>query len=458
MPVFEWRSTVPFSAEQVYAWHARPGAFERLSPPWQRLRVLERVGGIEDRGTVVFEYRSGPVKGRWVAVHGDAVPGRRFSDHQVHGPFEEWEHTHSFIPQGPDQSVIEDHVEYRLPLGAVSEALGGVPAEHVLKRLFRFRHERTRHDLERHAEHADRPRLRVGVTGSTGLIGPQLVAFLESGGHSVVRIVRGMPERPTDAIWDPAGGKLAAASLEDLDAVIHLTGETTGKRWGRAQKRRIMESRRQSTALLARTLASMNEPPHIVLSMSAVGFYGKDRGDELLTEESTPGSDFLAKVCEAWEGALEPARAAGLRVVCMRSGVVLSGHGGALARMLPAFKAGAGGRIGEGDQWFSWVGLDDLLAAMASLLYDETAGAVNVTSPNPVTNREFAHVLGHVLRRPAAVPLPAGAVKAMFGEMGETVLLGGQRVVPARLQAEGHRFAYPELEQALRVELGRLQE
>ena len=237
MPVFEWRSTVPFPAEQVYAWHARPGAFERLSPPWQRLRVLERVGGIEDRGTLVFEYRTGLVKGRWVAVHGDAVPGRRFSDHQVHGPFEEWEHTHSFIPQGPSQCVIEDHVEYRLPLGAVTEALGGVPAEHVLKRVFRFRHERTRHDLERHAEHAERPRLRVGVTGATGLIGSQLVAFLESGGHSVVRIVRGMPERPTDVVWDPAGGKLAPASLEDLDAVIHLSGETTGKRWSRAQKR-----------------------------------------------------------------------------------------------------------------------------------------------------------------------------------------------------------------------------
>ena len=156
MPVFEWRSTVPFSADEVYAWHARPGSFERLTPPWQHVRVIERIGGIESAGTLVFDYRSGPVRGRWVAVHGDATPGRRFTDRQIHGPFEEWEHTHSFIPQGPDQCIIEDHVEYRLPLGAVSDVLGGMPAERFLERLFRFRHERTRADLQRHAEHADR--------------------------------------------------------------------------------------------------------------------------------------------------------------------------------------------------------------------------------------------------------------------------------------------------------------
>ena len=458
MPVFEWRSTVPFPAEQVYAWHARPGAFERLSPPWQRLRVLERVGGIEDRGTLVFEYRVGPLTRRWVAVHGEAVPGRSFSDHQVHGPFEEWEHTHSFIPRGANESVIEDHVEFRLPVAAVGDVLGAMPAERALERLFRFRHERTGNDLERHAAYADRPRLRVGVTGATGMIGSQLVAFLESAGHSPVRIVRSLPERPSDVVWDPAVGKLAAASLEDLDAVVHLAGATTGKRWSARQKQRITDSRRRSTSLLATTLAGMDRPPRVLVSASAVGYYGGDRGATVLTEDSTPGHDFLAQVCETWEAGLAPAREAGLRVVPLRFGVVLSGHGGALARMLPAFRAGAGGRFGDGEQWFSWVAFDDLLAAIVHALYDDAAtGPVNVTSPQPVPNREFVATLGRVLRRPAAIPLPAAAIRTMFGEMGQTVLLGGQRVLPARLEELGFRFAYPELERALRVELGHLQ-
>ena len=457
MPVFEWRSTVPFSADDVYAWHARPGSFERLSPPWQFTRVVGRTGDMEHGGTLVFEYRTGPLRGRWVAVHGDAEPGRRFSDRQLHGPFEEWEHTHSFIPDGPERCVIEDHVEYRLPLGAAGDVFGGVPANRFLERLFRFRHERTLADLTRHAAHAGEPRLRVGVTGATGLIGAQLVAFLESGGHTVARIGRGIPDRPGDVMWNPATGKLAAASLEDLDAIVHLAGENTGRRWTRAHKERIMASRRQSTALLAGTVAAMKRPPRALLSASAVGYYGADRGDAVLTESGAPGSDFLADVCRDWEAALSPASRAGIRVVPLRFGVVLTAAGGALGRMLPAFRAGAGGPFGSGGQWLSWIGLDDLIGAVTDLLFAETIdGAVNVTSPLPLTNREFVKTLGRVLRRPAVVALPAGAVRAMFGEMGEVMLLGGQRVVPERLDKAGFAFRYPELEAALRVELGRL--
>ncbi len=457
MPVFEWRSTVPFPADEVYAWHTRPGAFERLSPPWHRTRVIERSGDMEHGGTLVFEYRNGPLRGRWVAVHGDAEPGRRFSDRQLHGPFEAWEHTHSFIPDGPGRSVIEDHIEFRLPLGAAGDVFGGLPANRFLERLFRFRHERTLADLTRHAAHAGEPRLHVGVTGATGLIGAQLVAFLASGGHTVARIGRGIPDRPGDVMWNPATGKLAAASLEDLDAVVNLAGENTGRRWTGAHKERIMSSRRQSTALLAATLAGMKRPPGALLSASAVGYYGADRGDAVLTESGAPGCDFLADVCREWEAALSPATRAGLRVVPLRFGVVLTAAGGALGRMLPAFRAGAGGPFGTGDQWLSWIALDDLIGAVTDLLFAETIdGAVNVTSPAPLTNREFVKTLGRVLRRPAVVPLPAGAVRAMFGEMGEVMLLGGQRVLPERLDKAGVAFRYPELEAALRVELGRL--
>jgi hypothetical protein len=457
MPVFEWRSTVPFPAADVYAWHTRPGAFERLSPPWQEARVVERSGGVEDHGTLVFEFGAGPLRGRWVATHGEAEPGRRFSDRQLHGPFRAWEHTHTFVPAGPDSTVIEDHVEYELPLGTAGDVAAGLPLRRFLERVFRFRHERTLADLTRHAAHAHEPRLRVGVTGASGLVGRQLVAFLESGGHTVRRIGRGVPRRPGDVVWSPEAGRLAAASLDELDAVVHLAGENIGRRWTPSRRERIMASRRQGTALLAQTMATMKQPPATLLSASAVGYYGADRGDAVLTEASPAGRDFLAEVCTTWEDALAPAARAGLRVVPMRFGIVLNAAGGVLRSLSPAVRAGAGGRIGAGSQWLSWVALDDLIGVIDDLLFTPTVdGALNVTSPRPVTNAEFIDTLGQVLRRPTLIPLPAAAVRAAFGEMGDVMLLGGQRVVPDRLTKGGFGFRYPGLEAALRLELGRL--
>jgi uncharacterized protein (TIGR01777 family) len=455
MPVFEWRSPMPASARDVYDWHARDGAFERLTAPWQEVHVVERSGGVADGAVVVFDYRAGALRGRWVAQHLNNDPGHRFADRQLHGPFALWEHTHSFIPDGKQSSVLEDHVEFQLPYGAVTDLFGGVPAHHALERLFRFRHARTRNDIERWRETRDKPRLRIAITGATGLIGTQVTAFLLAQGHDVVRIVRGLPERETDIVWRPEEGRLAAASLEGVDAVVHLAGESTGARWTASRRARIMRSRADGTALLAHALAGMSEPPKVLLSASAVGYYGEG-GDQELTEESRSGDDFLAAVTRRWEAALDPARQAGIRVVPMRFGVVMSGSGGALARMLPAFRAGAGGPMGSGEQWWSWIALDDLVAAVAILVFaDDVEGPVDVTSPLPLRNRDFVKTLGHVLRRPAVVPLPTLAIKTMFGQMGETMLLTSQRVLPRRLEELGFRFAYPELEAALRVELGR---
>ncbi len=455
MPVFEWRSPMPASARDVYDWHARDGAFERLTAPWHEVHLVERSDGVADGAVVVFDYKAGALRGRWVAQHMNNDPGHRFADRQLHGPFAMWEHTHSFIPDGKRSSVLEDHVEFQLPYGAVTDLFGGVPANRVLERLFRFRHERTRNDIERWLETRDKPRLRIAIAGATGLIGAQLTAFLQAQGHDVARIVRGLPERETDIVWTPEAGRLAAASLEGVDAVVHLAGETTAGRWTAAKRSRIMRTRADGTALVAHTLAGMSEPPKVLLSASAVGFYGEG-GDQELTERSRSGDDFLAAVTRRWEAALDPARQAGVRVVPMRFGVVMSGSGGALSRMLPAFRAGTGGPMGGGEQWWSWIALDDLLAAVAMLLFaDEVEGPVDVTSPLPLRNRDFVKTLGHVLHRPAVVPLPAVAIKAMFGQMGETMLLTSQRVLPRRLEDLGFRFAYPELEAALRVELGR---
>jgi len=295
----------------------------------------------------------------------------------------------------------------------------------------------------------------VLISGATGLIGSALVADLEAGGHRPTRLTRS-PKEPGDIRWDPLAGEIDASRLGGHDAVVHLAGESIAEgRWNQEKKRRIMESRERGTRLLAETLAGLPEPPKVMVSVSAVGYYG-DRGDEVLTEESPPGSDFLAEVCKVWEAAADPAREAGIRVVHPRLGIVLSPEGGALGTTLPIFKLGGGGRIGNGRQWWSWVALDDVVGAIVHALEnDAVEGPVNVGSPNPLTNAQYTRVLGRVLNRPTIFPLPAPAARLVLGEVADALLLASQRMEPARLAATGYAFHYPELEGALRHLLGR---
>ena len=295
----------------------------------------------------------------------------------------------------------------------------------------------------------------VLISGATGLIGSALVADLEAGGHRTTRLTRS-PRGPGDVLWDPMSGEIDASRLGGHDAVVHLAGESIAEgRWNQEKKRRIMESRERGTRLLAQTLAGLPVPPGVMVSISAVGYYG-DRGDEVLTEESTPGSDFLAEVCKVWEAAADPAREAGIRVVHPRLGIVLSPEGGALGTTLPIFKLGGGGRIGNGRQWWSWVALDDVVGAILHALENGSVeGPVNVGSPNPLTNAQYTSVLGRVLNRPTIVPLPAPAARLALGEVADALLLASQRMEPAKLAATGYAFRYPELEGALRHLLGR---
>jgi uncharacterized protein (TIGR01777 family) len=296
--------------------------------------------------------------------------------------------------------------------------------------------------------------MNVLISGATGLIGSALIPELEAGGHRITRLTRS-PEGDDDIRWDPSAGKIDG-TLEGIDAVVHLAGESIAEgRWTPEKKRRIMESRKEGTRLLAETLAELPTPPKVMVSASAVGYYG-DRGNELLREDSRPGSDFLAEVCQAWEAAADPARQAGIRVVHPRFGIVLSPKGGALGRTLPIFKLGGGGRIGSGRQWWSWVALDDVVGAILhALTNDPVEGPVNVGSPNPLTNAEYTRVLGRVLNRPTIFPLPAPAARLALGEVADALLLASQRMEPARLKETGYEFRYPELEDALRHLLGR---
>jgi uncharacterized protein (TIGR01777 family) len=294
------------------------------------------------------------------------------------------------------------------------------------------------------------------ITGASGLIGRALVARLRLDGRRVRRLVRSArPDSPDDIVWDPARGVLDPRDLEGADAVIHLAGEPIAQRWTGSRREAIRESRVRGTELLARAIAALDRRPSVLLSGSAIGIYG-DRGDEAVDEDSATGTDFLAGVAREWEGATAAAKEAGVRVVLLRSGIVLSPHGGALERLLPPFRLGVGGPIGTGRQYMSWIALDDHLNAMEhALATTGLHGPVNLVSPNPVTNAEFAATLGRVLGRPALVPVPSFALELLYGEMARATILAGQRVLPRALLRAGFTFAHPTLEEALRFELAR---
>jgi uncharacterized protein len=454
--VLERASRLPCSAETAFAWHERPGAFERLTPPWEHAEVVERSGGVQDGGRVVVRVCA-PVGLRWVARHRDYQAGRQFVDEQVKGPFASWVHLHRFDPDGPSACIITDRIDYLPPLGAVGAAGEPFLIRPRLERMLGYRHELLRRDLETHAKYADRPRQRVAITGASGLIGRSLSPFLTTGGHEVVRLVR-RRAGAGEVSWNYEQARVDTAGLEGLDTVVHLAGENIGARWTQDRRRRIIESRVIGTRFLSETLARLTRPPRVLVSASAVGIYG-DRGEEILTEASSAldaPRDFLTEVGREWEAATEPARAAGIRVVLVRFGIVLSPAGGALGRMLPPFRLGLGGPLGSGRQYMSWVAIDDLLGAIHHAMMTEAlAGPVNVTAPQPVTGRAFATTLGRVLDRPALLPVPALALRLAFGEMADVAMLSSTRALPARLQESGYQFRYPDLESALRYLLGR---
>lgn len=291
--------------------------------------------------------------------------------------------------------------------------------------------------------------MRVAVTGASGLVGSALVPHWRAQGHEVLRFVRHAAHGPDEVPWDPARGVLDPGLLHGVDAVVHLAGENVADgRWNPARRQAILDSRVHGGRLLATVLAGLAQPPAVLISASAVGWYG-DTGDRQVDEQTPAGTGFLADVCRAWEASVQPARDAGTRVVTLRLGIVLSAHGGALAKMLPAFRMGAGGPIGSGWQWMSWITLADLVAVFDRALADATLqGPVNAVAPGAVPQREFAAALGRALHRPALVPLPAPVVRLLFGQMGQELLLQGQRVQPKVLQSRGFVWQAADLDQA----------
>jgi uncharacterized protein len=433
------RSPMPASARSVFDWHTRPGAFERLNPPFDPVEIIEHSGSIAVGTRAVLRVRVGPFPLKWVAVHTAVEDGASFSDKQESGPFALWEQTHRMVPEGPERSLLEDEVHYRLPLGSLGALGGRRLTRNKLEALFAYRHALLAADLTRHRA-LPGPALRVGITGSHGFIGTALGHFLTTGGHQVVPL--------------PRSG-VTPAVLEGLDAVVNLAGAAVaGGRWSAARKEEIRRSRVESTRLLVEAMRRCTRPPPVLVSGSAIGFYG-DRGSEPLDETSPPGTGFLVDVCQAWESAAREAEAFGTRVVLLRTGIVLSPNGGALAKLWPLFRAALGGRVGPGTQVYSWIALEDAVGAIHYALRTKgLKGPVNLTAPEPATNGAFTEALGEVLHRPTPAPVPAAAIRAVFGEMGLETLLASAQVTPRALLEAGFTFRWPGLREALRFCLG----
>ncbi|WP_441963368.1 TIGR01777 family oxidoreductase [Mycolicibacterium houstonense] len=445
-----YTSIIEAPQDEVFAWHSRPGAFERLSPPWQPMQLKTEAASLRD-GRAELALPGGL---RWVAEHqADAYdPPRRFADKVGRGGLASlpaalvmrWNHIHDFEAVDADHTRMVDRVETPVP-------------GHFLRPMFAYRHRQLADDLASHQRarsHGLAP-LTVAVTGASGLVGSALTAFLTTGGHRVVRLVRRAPAKTDERQWNPADP--APDLLAGVDAVIHLAGASIAGRFTEAHRRAIRESRIEPTRRLAELAARNNSGPKILISASAVGFYGADRGDETLTETSQRGEGFLADVVADWEAALVPAEQAGLRVVRIRTGIVQSPRGGTLRLLRPLFSAGLGGRIGDGQQWMSWIGIDDLVDIYHRGLWDtHLSGPVNAVAPEPVRNADYTDALGHALHRPTVLPVPALGPRLLLGEQGARELAcASQRVVPAILSAADHHFRHPRVAQALRHVLGR---
>lgn len=457
---------MPCDARALYDWHARPGALERLTPPWQSVRIAERRPGSDHprigNGAIArMMIGVGPLSIPWVAEHFDHEPPNGFSDRQVSGPFGSWTHRHRFNDLDNGWSELDDSIEYSPPAGLAGSVLLGGKLASDLDRLFWFRHERTRADLARHESNA-KPKT-IAIAGSSGMIGSALAAFLSTGGHKVIRLVRKPAESgPIDGIeqrrWDPVGCDLAPGALADVDVVINLCGSNVAsRRWTDKRKVELERSRVGSTSLLAGTIAALPgaDRPELLINASGAHAYG-DGGDEPVTERSDRGHGYLASLVRKWEAATRPAEAAGVRVIHARLGMVLGANGGALKSLMLPTKLGLAGPIGTGRQWWSWIGLDDAIGAIHFLLSrDNISGPVNVCAPDAATANDVVSAIAEAARRPAVVGLPAGAARTLMGtEMATESLLSSIRAEPTILNELGFAWRHPTLSPAVGWELG----
>ena len=448
-------TALPVDRESAFAYHERPGALERLIPPWKDVAIESTDQSLKPGSQVTLRPRVGPLRLRWVAQHQDYDRPRLFSDFQASGPFAHWFHEHRFTSDSPNHCLLEDSIAYRLPGGPIGQFFGGAMARRELETMFAYRHRVTRDDLDLSDQNPVKP-MTVAISGSSGLVGGRLSSLLTLLGHKVLRLERSLEKAnlKPDAVA-PWSDESEAAKLSGVDAVVHLAGKSIAEsRWTDDVKKQIRESRVNLTRSLAESLADLETPPKVFVCASAIGIYG-NRGDDPLREDSDLGGDFLADIAKEWEAACEPARRAGIRVANARLGLVLDPSAGALKKMLLPARF-FGGKVGRGTQWWSWIALDDVIGALYhAICRDEIQGPFNVTAPHPTTAGEFAKTLASVIGRLAIFPAPAFGLRVAMGEMADALLLSSTRVLPEVLEKTGYRFRFTDLRAQLRYCLGK---
>jgi len=461
IPKFTHKSTAQISQSVAFSWFNTPGAFIRIMPSWEKLKIIKIANPLSVGEKCEFRFALGPLSPLWVAEITEHQPNQMFCDKMIKGPFSFWEHHHIFNSISSNKEVeIIDNVEWRLPLHKLSYFFGKRIVKKRMEKMFKHRTRIFNADISRHELFLNEKRKKILVSGSNGLIGQQLCAFLSTGGHEIIPLLR--PESPipvwsnTHVIWDPNTGEIIEGNLDGFDVIINLAGAGIGdKRWTKKRMNLIHDSRIGPTEKLCKLIANLSTPPELLISGSAIGWYG-NRGEEVLNETSSEGNGFLSEVSINWEKATKKASDAGIRVVHIRSGIVLSASGGALQRMLFPAKMGTGGPIAGGKQMMSWISLDDEIYAIHHIIMNKNIeGPVNLTSPESLSQKTFMKQLGKVLRRPAFLPLPGFMIKLLFGKMGTTLVVEGQNVYPQKLLENGYIFEHTDIEKCLRDCLGK---
>lgn len=450
MPTYVRESFVPYSPSEVWAYHAHPEALRRLIPPGNLVHLHQGHDALRAGAIDVLEAGYGPLVVPWRAKITEVHPGEGFIDVQESGPFARWSHRHRFEP-APGGCRLIDEVEYSLPLGAAGAAVAGTTIAGWIDAGFAWRHRRTLLDLALARTRGDRGPRRVGITGASGTVGRALTSALRLRGDIPVALVRHAPGA-SEVRWDPSGGRTDTEGLAALDAIVHLAGEPVAGRWNAAKRAKIQSSRVLGTSALARAIADAPRRPPVLVSASAIGFYGDSRAP--VDETTGRGRGFLAEVGEGWERAADPARQAGVRVVHPRVGLVLSGDAGALPAMALPARLGLLGPIAGGRQGFPWIALDDLVRILLFLLDNDVHGPVNAVAPAADDQATFARALARLFRQPAMLPVPGFAVRFLLGDAGQEMLIHGAPVRPEVLKRAGFRWDFADAEDACRFALG----
>lgn len=453
--IFSKRTRINVPVERLFKWHAEKGAIERMTPPWVPMQMISRNRpGIEKGVRVTFRLHIFKIPFIWESEHIEHVENKIFKDRQVKGPFKIWEHSHIFSSDGTRSAYIEDRVKFKLPFGF----LGALFNRYALKqfeRMFSYRHRVLKHQLENLPQFSRK--MRILISGAGGTIGRALIPLLESSGHKVIRLVRHKDRlKDSELFWDPYAGILDIERAGQIDAVINLNGvDISQGRWSGERKKVIIDSRVIPTKLLVDKMAGLSNKPEVFISSSAIGYYG-EKEKKLVSESDTEGGLFISRVCSQWEKAALEAEKSGIRTVLLRTGIVLTPQGGALKKMMLPFSLGAGVFLSHGRQYMSWISMDDEISAILfALAKKEISGPLNLSSPEPVTNRDFSISLAGLFSKKVFFTLPGFMVKLIWGQMGKETVLASVNVSPEKLIRNGFVFQHKKIIKALEHLLGR---